>query len=238
MKKTSLIDGDIIAYRCAATCNEEPFKIAVYRMEDMLDGIFRASASDKYRMFLSDSTNYRYTIFPDYKANRIGIPRPKHLDNCKNYLVNKWNAEIAEGMEADDYLGITQCQGNDNTVICSIDKDLLQIPGWHYNFVKETKTLVSQMEGLRHFFSQLLIGDTSDNVHGIRGIGKIKAANLINPLDSVEEMFDCVRGLYKDDVRLLMNCDLLWIQRKEGIVFSQEYLPMLTGFGVHENIEC
>jgi 5'-3' exonuclease len=238
MKKTSLIDGDIVAYRCAATCNNDPFKIAVYRMEDMLDGIFRASASDQYKMYLSDSTNYRYTIYPAYKANRIGMPKPIHLDNCKNYLVKKWNAEIAEGMEADDYLGIEQCRNLDNTSICSIDKDLLMIPGWHYNIVKQIKTLVTPTEGLRHFFSQLLIGDTSDNVHGIRGIGKVKTAKLLNHLDSKEEMFDCVRGLYKDDVRLLMNCDVLWIQQKEGVVFSQEYLPMLKEFGLHATIEC
>ena len=244
MKITSLIDGDIVAYRCAASCwNAKtgailtPVKIAYYRIEDMLDNIFKASASDKYRMFLSDSKNFRHEIYPQYKANRTGLARPPYLDNCKNYLVQKRNAEVCEGIEADDALGIAQCE-NPSTVICSIDKDLLQIPGLHYNFVKDTKVLVTPVGGLRHFFKQLLIGDVADNIHGIRGIGVTKANKLIDPLDSVEEMFECVRAMYKDDVRLLMNCDVLWIQQSPNTLFSQEYFQMLKDFNLHETIEC
>jgi len=239
-EKLLLIDGDIVAYRCAASAWDwktgqklAPLKVALYRIEDMLDGIFRAHGCDRYKMFLSDSKNFRNDIYPDYKANRIGLARPPYLNDCKNYLVGRLFATVCDNAEADDYLGIEQCARN-NTVICSIDKDLLQIPGSHYNFVKEIKTQVTPMGGLRHFFKQLLIGDTADNVVGIRGIGEKKAANLIDPLDSFEEMLDCVRAVYKDDTRLLMNCDVLWIQQKPKEMFTDRFRKELNEQGFEE----
>lgn len=238
-----LIDGDIVAYRCAASAWDwktgktlAPLRVAIYRIEDMMDGIFESLHTDRYSMYLSDSTNYRNLIYPQYKANRKGMARPPYLDDCKNFLVQRMFATVCENAEADDYLGIAQCESS-NTVICSIDKDLLQIPGSHFNFVKGQRMEVTPMEGLRHFFKQLLIGDTADNIFGIRGIGKVKADRLIDPLDSIEEMLDCVRAVYKDDVRLLMNCDVLWIQQNPNEMFTDRYFNLLKEMGFEEEAD-
>lgn len=237
----ALVDGDIVAYRCAASIwdyktgkNKAPLKVARYRIDDMLNGIALATRALTVEIFLSDSHTFRNEIYPAYKANREGMKRPKHLNACKNYLVRKYKAKVYDGIEADDALGIAQCEENGNTVICSIDKDLHQIPGYHYNFVKGSKKEVTPMGGLRHFYKQLLIGDTADNVIGARGIGTIKADRLIDPLDSHEEMFDCVRAVYKDDVRLMINCDVLWILQKPNEVFTTRYKDMLRGFNLNE----
>jgi hypothetical protein len=86
-------------------------------------------------------------------------------------------AEVAFGMEADDLLGINQTK---DTIICTIDKDLRQVPGQHYNFVKDEIFTVSVQQGLLWFYTQMLTGDASDNVSGIRGIGIKKATFFLN----------------------------------------------------------
>lgn len=212
-----LIDGDIVAFRCAATCNNEPLKIAIYRMEDMLDNILSSVQSKTYKMYLTGKNNFRKKIDPEYKANRKDSIPPIHLSDCREFLSSKWNAITTNEIEADDALGIEQCLSKEfETVICSIDKDLLQIPGYHFNFLHNVKTLITEEEGYRHFYSQMLIGDRSDNVTGVRGIGKVKAAKLLDPLDNEQDMFDCVKSTYDDDTRFVKNCNLLWIQKKEN----------------------
>jgi 5'-3' exonuclease len=217
--KLGLIDGDIVAYRCAATCEAESFRIAAYRMEDMLFDIFTSVKAKEYRMYLTGKDNFRYKIDPQYKFNRKDKPRPIHLPACQEYLVTKYKAIVTDGIEADDALGIEQCRHLENeevsTVICSIDKDLLQIPGEHWNFVKKEALTVSKTQGLRHFYKQLLIGDTSDNIFGIKGIGKVKAGYHLDPIDDEVEMYNIVKGLYNDDERFLKNCNTLWIQQRE-----------------------
>jgi 5'-3' exonuclease len=227
MERVALIDGDIVAFRCAATCNNEAFKIAVYRMEDMLDGIFRAIVAKEYKMYLTGKGSYRKELDPLYKANRKDMVPPIHLSACRDYLASKWNASVTDMIEADDALGIEQClylnSKDVSTVICSIDKDLLQIPGKHYNFLHEKKSKVTELEGLQHFYKQLLIGDTSDNIKGIKGIGKVGAGKIVDPLEDEDEMYKTIREIYNDDERLHRNCDLLWIQRNENEKWSDRY---------------
>lgn len=101
-------------------------------------------------------------------------------------------------------------------VICSLDKDLKQIPGHHYNWRRDEFDFVEPIEGLRHFYRQLLTGDRTDNIFGIRGIGTVKSGRLIDNLNTEEDMFHVVQAMYADDQRLLMNGQCLYIMREEG----------------------
>lgn len=203
----SLIDGDIVLHRVGYTTDLEEEWVAFSRVDEMLDGILVDTEAKEFQIYLSDSreNNYRYTIYPVYKANRTA-PRPKHYNAIKEYLIRKWDARIAIGMEADDALGIGQIWNFEyvpprhETVICSIDKDLLQIPGLHYNFVKKEWSEVKAWDGLKWFYKQLLIGDTSDNVQGCQGIGPVKAGKAIDPLPEEageESLFGEVFALYR-----------------------------------------
>jgi 5'-3' exonuclease len=113
-------------------------------------------------------------------------------------------------MEADDYLGINQ---NESSIICSIDKDLLQVPGKHYNFVKKEFYEVDEETGFRNFYTQLLTGDTSDNIKGIAGIGPVKAKKALADSFTEQEMFSVVRDMYKNDEWMIMNGRCLHILR-------------------------
>jgi hypothetical protein len=147
------------------------------------------------------------------------MKRPQHLQPVREFLVVKWGAELTDGYEADDAIGIGMSSGS--TVCCSLDKDLKQLPGEHYNWVKDEWDAVSEVEGWRHFYKQLLTGDKSDNIPGIRGIGKVRAARLIEPCNSAYLMFSVVRGIYADEDTLIRNARLLYVWRKE----NDQYKP-------------
>lgn len=210
--------ADIVAFRCAASNDvEEGEEIVLLRAEKLMQDILYITEAQEYRAFLTGSNNFRKQINPEYKANRKDKPLPMWLKSCRDYLVKEWNAEITDGYEADDALGVAQTP---DTIVCSIDKDLLQIPGRHYNFVKQEFQEVLEADGVRHFYKQLIIGDRSDNIFGVKGAGPVKASKLIDHLDNQEEMYECVKDLYDSEERLIMNGQCLWIWRKENDIWQ------------------
>ncbi len=234
----ALLDGDLIIYRAAASCEKrekgelvslEPLEIAVARADKLIREILHDTEADKYKIFISGNNNFRYEINPMYKANRVAED-PVHREALKDFLIQEWKATVSDGYEADDSLGINQTE---DTIICSLDKDLLMIPGNHYSWqisgtsvngkqwVREAKfTTVSELDGLRTFYKQMLIGDISDNVIGVRGIGEVKAGKLIDPMNTEEGMFAVVHQQYSNQDRFTMNADCLWIMQHEGVKYS------------------
>jgi len=196
------------------------------------------------RLFLTGDNNFRFklaTIQP-YKGHRDKEDRPYWYDELRKYLVDEWDAEIVDGMEADDKLGIVQYEdynqaccvadyrfgpdAHTNTIISTIDKDLNMIPGWHYNFVKEERYWVDEHEALLNFYSQLLTGDVSDNILGIPKVGPKTAEKLLVYCETEKEMYNVVRQCYQQNVDkftpltklsideiIRENGKLLWIRR-------------------------
>lgn len=209
----ALIDADIVAYRVACTLQEDDAEDFVYaRTEDLVDQILVNTEATEYRLFLTGKNNFRYSIYPEYKAHRP-TEKPFWLEKCREYLIATFNAEVINGQEADDALGINQTE---DTIICSIDKDLLMIPGQHYNFVKDEFITVTPESGIRHFYMQCLTGDRSDNIKGIEKIGPKKAEKILAGCVTEQEMFNAVRDAYSNDEEFLMNGRVLWIRRKEN----------------------
>lgn len=221
-----LIDGDIVAYRCAASAESDSEWVATSRVDAQMHVILESCNANAYKCAISGESNFRYDIYPDYKANRKDTVRPKYLLRCKEYLVSSWNSSISENCEADDLLGHWQHVSEHSatsTVICSIDKDLLMIPGHHFNFVKNEFRFVTPVQGLYNFYTQLLTGDVADNVKGIKGIGPKTAAKILDAAKP-EEWLQVVRDIYKNDALMLQTGRVLWIQQKENDEWSPKEL--------------
>lgn len=228
-----LVDGDLFAYRCAASAENDNEHIAAARMETLLDTCLQETNSDEFEFFVSGPTNFRYQVYPEYKATRASLVRPRFLAYCKQYLVDKYNATVSDNCEADDCMAIAQtaASADNQTIICSLDKDMLQVPGMHYSWeiqggpqekrwVKEAILQeITPIEGLRRFYTQMLTGDTSDNVKGVEGIGKVKAKAMLADLETEEEMFDVVLEAYGFPEIMLMNGQVLWLQRQPGEIW-------------------
>lgn len=206
----ALLDGDIFCYRVGFSTEEEEVGIAKWRVDEMIQDCLNVTEATSHKVYLTGKDNFRYTINKTYKANRSDKPKPKHLQDLRNHLVSKWSAEIVNGMEADDAMAINQ---TDSSIICTIDKDLLQVPGKHYNFVKKEFQTITPWQGLVKFYTQFLVGDKADNIIGIDGIGPVKAESYLKSCKFEFELFDRVKKMYNDDERMLMNGRCLYMKR-------------------------
>ena len=178
----------------------------------------------QYRTFISgnkEKANFRKEIDKDYKGNRDTSHKPTYLDDLHEYLLNHHNAYATEGCEADDFFGHA-CKDakkeNKTAVIVSVDKDLKQIEGLHYNPVKQIFHHVTDIEAEAFFWRQMLQGDSADNIIGISGIGEKKAARYIPNGTTNEKAKEFVIKYYKKEFknwkeRFNKNADLLWIWR-------------------------
>lgn len=225
-KIQALIDGDIVAFRSGFSCESWvldehgekqkavlPIEIAYARTHTMLEKLLAEVGTDNYKIFLTDSNgNFRKTVCADYKANRKDVPRPIHLKALETFLERSWGAERAVGCEADDLMGICQTTNKElgiDSVICTIDKDLDTITGKHYNFVKCEWHDVDEDEAQFFFYKQLLMGDTTDNITGVPGIGPKKAEKALQPYFGNElEMYRVVYGMYQEAYPNLVSCEL------------------------------
>lgn len=187
-------------------------------------------------IYLSGSKNFRKDISKEYKASREYLPKPKHLRYLRETLKLEYGAKEAEFGEADDELGIRAGEIGDGCVVASIDKDLLQIPGWHYNWVNGIISKVSEKEASFAFYQQLLTGDRTDDVVGIPGIGPVKAKYILEGGASNRDLCERVWGVYRDhygeesslDVwgKLCKTGSLLYILRgKHQTAWIPPYLP-------------
>jgi 5'-3' exonuclease len=100
----------------------------------------------------------------------------------------------------------------------SLDKDLDQVSGWHYNFVKKNKYFITEAEGLLNFYMQFLVGDSVDNIKGARGIGPKKARILLEDKTEPEMWATVVEHLGEE--RAIENGHLLYMLRHKEDRFT------------------
>lgn len=186
----------------------------------MIDEMLAATGADEYEVWLTGEGNFRYRVFPEYKANRLTAKRPKWEKEVRAYLISHWDANVSIGCEADDMLGVRATELGNQATIATIDKDLDMIPGPHYNFVKKELYNVTPEKAIYNFYYQCLVGDTADGIKGVPGIGPKKAARILEMCESEREMYDAVREAYGMDEAFEMNAKVLWIWRKKGDIWQ------------------
>lgn len=241
----ALIDGDVLRYEVGAIGNkqgpEDPrpmsFDSVLEHLEQRIAQILYATEADDFEIYLTGSSNFRdeIAVTKPYKGNRKP-EKPFHFHNLTVYMHNAYKVRVVEGMEADDLMSVRQLADEDisKTVICTRDKDLRMIPGWHYGWEcgkqpelhKHWVTYDGELwekngkyygNGMSFFHFQLLTGDTVDNIPGLYGIGPKTAFALLEGCP-IGQQFSEVRALYHkegmDDEYLLEQGRLLWMTRE------------------------
>lgn len=230
----ALIDGDIIRYSVGFAAEDDPIEYCLHSVKLLLQSIIKESGADSYRLFLTGSGNFRekVAVTKPYKGNRDPLNKPVHYAAIKEYLVKHWDAEVVEGYEADDAMGIEQCRLNQGseykTIICSLDKDMKMIPGLHYNWRKNETFSINSSEALLNFYKQLLTGDSTDNIQGIPKVGPKTAEKILVECETEEDMYWatlCKYTGYYDKPHEVMTemGKLLWIWRKDNDVWEPPY---------------
>lgn len=206
----------------------EPLENALYLVRTVMDKI-----TDKYGgnfdVWLTPSVgNFRdkIAVTHKYKGNREFTNRPKYYKEIADYLVKNFGAKYAVGQEADDELGIGATDFPD-AVLVSYDKDLRQVPGRHYDWVNEEEFHVTKKEGTLAFYSQVLSGDATDNIYGLRGIGPVKANKMLAGCSSSRDCWEVVRNAYQGQEgrdqgrkRAIENARLCWVRRKRDEIWE------------------
>ena len=174
-------------------------------------------------------------ITKPYKGNRP-TEKPFHYHNLTEYMLSKYDCVMCRGLEADDVISIEQNKEHEyETIICSRDKDLRITPGWHFSWecgksrsygphlveplgeLQEPEKSKMFGTGLKFFYSQMLMGDPTDNSPGIPNKGCVAAYELLKDAESEEELFGKVSEVYKEyageswKAYFKEQADLLWM---------------------------
>lgn len=159
------------------------------------------------------TNNYRKKVDLSYKANRTS-DKPKFFEELIQFVKDNLNVQNRKGIETDDLVvKYHKHYGKENAIIISIDKDYKQVEGTIYNYRSGDITIVSKEGALYNFYSQMVIGDQSDNVNYIKGKGKKWCeANLLNKseYEMRAAVYRLFKGLYKSKAKeMYIRCYLL-----------------------------
>ena len=256
-KRIALIDGDVVAYasfpnRWGSSYNQLGGAVPTFTQEEdeayfaagvanylrIISQISETVFANEVRIAMKGETNFRDRVFPEYKSRRKAIIRPvnAYVSMLRKFAVEDHKATAAEDMEADDLLriwhGEIEAEGN-LPIICSIDKDLLTIPGTHYRFPKEKNgnsgwnskwndnsliMVQTPWEANLFYYKQILMGDSTDSIPGLPGIGPKRAEAIIANCKSVEQLQYIVSHAYKS---------LMGEKWKEALILTGKLITML-----------
>jgi len=228
-----------------------PFSRCIRRLEGRLQGIREATGCTQFELYLTGKGNFRHEVAKilPYKGNRKS-DRAYHYRNMMNYLQWAYGANLVQGMEADDALAIRQIELQDRSVIISRDKDLRMVPGWHYSWgvtnqpekplehitelgyltlTKKTKE-VNGVEkhtykltggGIRWFYAQCMMGDSTDNIQGIPRVRDVNAYKTLQECQNETELYEATLKAYQEHFideevgynSFKENARLLWMVR-------------------------
>ena len=223
-KKLLLVDAfsqvfrGYFAVRALSTASGVPTN-AVFAMTKLLMKL-QQDYGDHDGAFVFDKgkCTARLALAPAYKANRPPMPEDLRvqMEPIRNMIrAFGWPIVESEGYEADDLIGAAATADAEREVlILSSDKDLSQLINDHVKMLVPDRDgkglLIRDIEATREKFGVppegivdylSLIGDSSDNIPGVEGVGPKTAASLITQFGSIEAMLAAPEKIAKENLR-------------------------------------
>ncbi len=229
MEKVILIDGNNLIFRSYyATAyngnvmrNSKGFPTnALYGLANMLNKIVEEEKPTYIMVAFDKGKTFRHEKYADYKGGRAATPSelieqfPLSRELCTAMGITYYEID---NYEADDIIGTfaEKCNNNKDydALIISSDKDLLQLitdevsvkllkqTGYIMMDKKEFKNIYELDEPARMVDIKALMGDPSDNIPGVKGIGEKTAINLLKEYGTLNNLYqniDSVKGKTKD----------------------------------------
>ena len=181
----------------------QPVSFALQVVGNMLRDIIGAIGAEQTIIYITGDNNFRedMAVMRGYKESRRKKERPVYYEACREYMLKHWNAVQVDGQEADDAVAqmATSCELDDqHCIIATIDKDLNTVAGWKYNYDKKELFYVSDKEAAYNFYTQLLVGDKSDDIPGVPGIGEKTVPKLLAPCKDEYDMYRVSLAAYNE----------------------------------------
>jgi len=233
-KIRALIDADNLIYHASwgLTSPVVDLPLAINKFDSLLGDILGEMFCDEYTLYIkapNKKLNYRFEVCSEYKAKRS--PPPPVLNNLSSAILERDNTVPCILQEADDAISIQawkmKKEGH-NYIVVSPDKDLNQIPGQHFDnyWTRRRHYTVTEKEADRLIYQQMLSGDPTDNIEGIKGIGEKTAKKLLDPCHTEGEMYRAVKYTWKrhhpiDWKEKMTKCArLVYIRRRENEIWT------------------
>lgn len=235
-QKMLLIDGNSIlnrAYFALPALNDDEGRNvnAVYGFVNILLKVLSDYNPDKLVVaFDMRGHNFRKDIYPEYKANRHGMPDDLAAQMpILHELLAAMKVTVVEkpGVEADDIIGTVSKAFSGDSFIVSGDRDMLQLVSDNVT-VLLTKKGVTEVEVVTPEVLQTsygltpaqvieykaLRGDTSDNIPGVKGVGEKTATSLLAKYGNIDELYaniDSEKGSLHD--KLVDGKEMAYVSR-------------------------
>ena len=241
-KRAILIDGNNLLFRSYyATAyngnlmkNSKDFPTnALYGFVNMINKILNEENPEYIMVAFDKGKNFRHDKYENYKAGRIETPNDLLKQFPYAYQILEAMGITAlnlENYEADDIIGTFARMADENDLydatIISSDKDLLQLISKEVNvkLLKQSGYILMNTEVFRETYKcdpikmidlKALMGDASDNIPGVKGIGEKTAINLISEYGSLEEVYNNIDNI-KGKTREKLEID------KDNAFFSKD----------------
>lgn len=198
----------------------QPMMSAVETYKTVIKRYMKQFGTKDVVVVLTGATNYRIDLAVSkvYKGTRHQA-KPYNYADLKEYMI-KMGALVTVDEEADDYLSY-MTYNNYKTVAVTQDKDALNTPSYIYR--PDTKELVHVTEEMatKSFWTQVITGDSVDNIPGLPRCGKAKAEAVLEGCTTYQECEQAVAMAYAchpkvDDPEayLIEQATLLWMRRE------------------------
>ena len=211
-----LVDGDSIAYAAGAQASEEECK---KKVEEIFTRIYERCQPSEIKIYLEDwkapKINFRSHVAVSRKyKDRTGSKKPEYLTLARELISSvaidcdtpfemeyeEVSFEAVSYIESEDAVAIAHewlVSEGKKAIIARIDKDLAQVPGVHYNYFRDEMSVIDSQTALVNFYTQLLIGDATDSITGLPGVGKKTAEKLLHYDQTGDDMMTTVAVEYK-----------------------------------------
>lgn len=256
----AIVDADILRYEIgfaaetgwrAITEDLEalpPFNYVERLLLNRLAIIKGETGSEECTLYITEGRTFRFDIatVKPYKGTRKAN-KPWHFNNLTVYMRDILDARVITEIEADDAMAIDHVNSEDETVLCSRDKDLRQVPGMFFSWELGRQpsfgpVMIDEIgeislsddrksikgTGFAFFCSQVLTGDVVDNIPGLPKCGPVAAYEALEGLDTPELLTEALLSAYEEyygfeeyDMALTEQGQLCWLLRES---------PILPGF--------
>ena len=188
------------------------FQVSFERLLDFLEEQVNV---DEVVFCNGSKNNFRKDISATYKLNRTQ-KRPEILPLLHDMVKLEYNSIYGDGVETDDVVATLWAEeveknGINSVVIMSLDKDYKQFPCWFYdyNYKKRELVKISEQEANENFYSQMIVGDSADNIKVCKGYGKVYAQKLFkdakNKYSLMNRTYRLYKQVYGDDAKAMFN---------------------------------
>ena len=261
-----MVDGDALCYYCAGNEDTSIGQARINVTSFIKQAMDRSGSKSAVILVTGDGSNkgHRYAVarVKPYQGHRSGKSRPKNWEALRELIqagsFNSVSPQITTNVtaycEADDLFSYLSHEAPDEYVIFTQDKDMRMVPGWHLTWPDMmlfyvppgtySMTMHDKLYGLRWFWTQMLMGDTADNIPGLPGyydgivksgpnkgqpklvkVGEVGASDILAG-STKDSAYATTRSFYENyygsnaGLQMLEQGILLWMRKNPVDIFD------------------